>query len=129
MPWNSAKDGDWSHADYSKPPWAPGIMTLTHEEVLHVQTETQKIIDAFIAANGYNPPANEWVVPRYNELDWEKCINGDTYAVIVGYDPAVHTLGIDGSGIVYPDPIEEPEQPTEPEPEQPTQEPETIEEP
>ena len=98
MAWNGWGEGVTT--DFKKAPWTAGVMTLTHTEVLHVLNKTKLIIDAFVEENGYQPPANEWVVPRYNELDWTKCINGDTYAVIAGYDPLVHTLGINESGIV-----------------------------
>jgi hypothetical protein len=104
MAWNSLVDGDWSKADFTKAPWVGGVMTLTHEEVLRVQTEVAKIIEAYVPAPEYSyssvPPDNEYIVPKYNQSDWEKCINGDTYAVIKGYDPDVHTLGIDANGIV-----------------------------
>ena len=108
MAWNSSVNGDWSHADFSKAPWTGGVMTLTHEEVLHVQTETQKIIAAYAPKHeeSTTPDDNTYVVPKYNELDWEKCINGDTYAVIKGYNPEVNILGIDANGIILP--IEEP---------------------
>lgn len=110
MPWNSAVNGDWSQADFSKAPWVGGVMELTHDEVMHVKTETQVIIESYILTNGTTPPDNEWVVPRYNELDWEKCINGDTYAVIKQYDPEFCTMGIgaDGQIIMPEEPIEEP---------------------
>lgn len=98
MAWNGWGEG--LNPDYSKPPWVGGVMTLSHEEVIHVQTECGIIIQAFIDANGYSPDDNTYVVPRYNESDWSKCINGDTYAVIKQYDPAVHTLGIDENGII-----------------------------
>lgn len=120
MAWNGWGEG--LNPDYTKAPWTAGVMTLTHEEVLHVLTETQIIIDAFVAVNGYEPPANEYVVPEYNKSDWTKCINGDTYAVIKQYDPEIHTLGINEFGIVQPEPVEEP--PTkEPTVEEPTEEP------
>lgn len=109
MAWNGWGEG--IESDFTKAPWVSGVMTLTHEEVLHVLEQTQIIIDAFVADKGYEPPANEWVVPRYNELDWAKCINGDTYAVIKSYNPEVNTLGIDANGIVQ-EPVEE-EQPLE----------------
>jgi hypothetical protein len=116
MAWNGWGEG--LTTDFTKAPWTGGVMTLTHEEVLHVQTETAKIIEAYVPKYGepLTPPDNEYVVPRYNELDWEKCINGDTYAVIKGYDPLVHQFGIDSNGIILPEstPItEETSQPVE----------------
>jgi hypothetical protein len=110
MAWNSSVNGDWSTADFSKAPWVSGVMTLTHEEVLHVIIETQKIIENFKVTSNFSiPDDNTYVVPRYNELDWEKCINGDTYAVIKGYDPEINISGIDANGIVIPNdpPIDE----------------------
>lgn len=114
MTWNSTVDGDWSQADFKAAPWVSGCMTLSHEEVIHVQTVCAEIIAAFEAENGYTPPDNEYVVPEYNKSDWEKCVNGDTYAVIKSYDTTINTLGIDSNGIVQP--LEEPteETPTEP---------------
>lgn len=108
--WNGPINGDWSNVDFAKAPWLTGaIMTLDHEEVLHVQTECAKIIDEFKASNDFTTPVDEYVVPRYNESDWEKCINGDTYAVIKQYDPEVNTLGINENGIIMPEetPVEE----------------------
>ncbi|OLS39146.1 hypothetical protein [Bacillus sp. MRMR6] len=107
MPFNGPIDGDWTNVDFKKPGWVSGVMELTHEEVLYVQEQTQVIIDAFIVENGYEPPSNEYVLPEYNKQDWEKCINGDTYAVIKSYDSLVHTLGIDANGIVQPESTEE----------------------
>ena len=98
MAWNGWGEG--LNPDYTKPPWTGGVMTLTHAEVLHVIDKMKVLADAFVEANGYYPPANEYLVPEYNKADWTKCINGDTYAVIRQYDPLVHTLGINESGIV-----------------------------
>jgi hypothetical protein len=109
MAWNGWGEG--LNPDYTKPPWVGGVMTLTHEEVLHVIEVTSQIIEEYQEANnGATPPDSEYVVPEYNKKDWAYCINGDTYAVIKGYDPAVNTLGIDASGIVQPveEPVEEP---------------------
>lgn len=107
MAWNSVVNGDWSKADFTKAPWVNGVMTLTHEEVLHVLEVTGEIIDSFVVANGYEPPANEYVVPEYNKKDWQYCINGDTYAVVKGYNPDVNTQGINEFGIVSEPVVEE----------------------
>jgi hypothetical protein len=96
--WNGWGEG--IQTDFNSAPWTNEVMTLTHEEVVHVITETNKIIDEFKVSNSFGAPTDEYVVPKYNESDWAKCINGVTYNVIKGYDPAVNTLGIDGNGIV-----------------------------
>lgn len=100
--------------DLTQPPWngQEVPMNLSHEEVLHVQTETKKIIDAYVPGWGMPVTAddNGYIVPRYNELDWTKAINGHTYAVIKQYDPEVNKLGINANGIVQPleeSPVEE----------------------
>jgi hypothetical protein len=107
MPFNST--------DFYKAPWAAGIMTLTHEECIYVLEKCQVIIDNYDPANNmYQPISNDYVQVEYNRLDWTKGINGDTYGVLVGYDPEVNTLGINENGIVYPEVIEPPiEEPTE----------------
>jgi hypothetical protein len=111
MSYNSAVNGDWSKADYTKPPWVSGVANLTHDEVVYTKTTCEQIIADYQAANnGQTPPDNEYVVPTYNKMDWEKCVNGDTYAVIKQYDPNVNTQGIDSNGII-PEPVIE--QPTE----------------
>lgn len=102
--------------DLTQPPWngQEVCMNLTHEEVLHVKTETQKIIDSYVPGRGMPviPDDNTYVVPRYNELDWTRAINGNTYAVIKYYDTEVNKLGVDENGIIYP-PVEEETQPVE----------------
>jgi hypothetical protein len=108
MAWNGW--GPDLNPDYTKPPWTSGVMTLTHEEVIHVQTVCAQIVaDYQTANNGATPDDNTYVVPEYNKSDWSKCINGDTYAVIKGYNPEINLLGIDENGIIQP--VEE--QPTE----------------
>jgi hypothetical protein len=90
--WNGPLKGDWSKVDFSKPPWANGIAELTHEEVLFViETCKQFTGDDFNIQSRYNESTN-----------YEKAINGDTYAIIKQYDPLVHTLGIDANGIIKP---------------------------
>jgi hypothetical protein len=119
MSWNSVIDGDWGKANLMQPPWTGGVMTLSHEEVLQVQTEVVKIVAAYVPAPEFSyspvPPDNEYIVPKYNQLDWEKCINGDTYAVIKQYDPSINLWGINNNGVV-PDPDAVPEQPNVEEP-------------
>lgn len=108
--WNGPKNGtDWSTVDFTKPGWVNGVMELTHEEVVHVLTETQRIIDEFNPDNEFSNPSDEYVVPEYNKSDWEKCINGDTYNIIKQYDPEVNTQGIDANGIIGLEPFVEEE--------------------
>jgi hypothetical protein len=100
MPFNST--------DFTKAPWAAGVMTLTHEECVHVLTECQVIRDNYDpATNNYQPITDDYVQVEYNRIDWTKGINGDTYAVLVGYDLEVNTLGINEYGIIYPEIDEE----------------------
>ena len=93
MPFNST--------DFTKAPWVSGLMTLTHEEVIHVQDECQKIIDSYNPAeNNYDLINDFYVQSEYNKVDWTKGINGETYSAIKGYDRTINTLGIDERGIV-----------------------------
>lgn len=107
MAWNGWGEG--IETDWNAAPWTNEVMTLTHEEVLHVLTETQRIIDEFKVSSNFGAPTDEYVVPKYNESDWTKCINGLTYNVIKEYNPEVNTLGIESTGIVIPNetPIDE----------------------
>lgn len=94
--------------DYNSPPWVAGVMTLTHEEVLEVKTACQEIIEAFVADQNTTSPDTQYVVSNYNKRDWNKAINGDTYNVVMAYDPEYNTQGIDANGIVpESDPVEE----------------------
>ena len=103
MPFNST--------DFTKAPWAAGIMTLTHEECLHVLAAQQTIRDNYDPADNYNDPISDsYVQAEYNKIDWKKGVNGETFAVLMSYDPEVNTLGINEQGIVKP---EEPEPPAE----------------
>jgi hypothetical protein len=103
MSWNGPINGDYSVCDFSKPPWTAGIAVLTHEEVIFVQDT----IETEIRPN-YEPqigeplePSDFWLQSEYNKfVKFEKGINGDTYAVIKGYDREIHLLGINASGIV-----------------------------
>jgi hypothetical protein len=100
MPFNST--------DFFKAPWAPGVMNLTHEECVSILEQCQVIRDNYVpAAPYYEPISDMYVQSEYNKIDWTKGINGDTYGVLKGYDPEVNTLGINETGIVYPEVIEE----------------------
>jgi hypothetical protein len=108
MPFNST--------DFTKAPWAAGIMTLTHEECVSVLDQCQVIRDNYKPEeNNYEPISDFYVQGQYNLIDWTKGINGETYAKLVEYDPEVNTLGINETGIVYPEVVEEetPEAPIE----------------
>jgi hypothetical protein len=90
--------------DFTKAPWAAGIMTLTHEECVYVLDTIENEVRPNYKPEYYEPqePSDFWLQSEYNKLDWKKGINGDSYAVLKGYNPEVNTLGIDGSGIVQP---------------------------
>lgn len=104
MAWNGPAGGtDWSTCDFTKPPWVAGVAELSHEEVMFVIDALPPIEEEFL-------PDTNMVISKYNNLTgYEKAINGDTYAVIKQYDPAVNTQGISENGIVP-----EPEQSTAP---------------
>jgi hypothetical protein len=97
----------------NQPPFTAGIMTLIHEECVYVKTKCDEIITKYQPVNPWESttPTDDYVISTYNGIDgWKKAINGETYAVIKQYDPLVHTLGIDGNGIVQPveeEPVEE----------------------
>jgi hypothetical protein len=96
MSWNAPVNGDWSTCDFTQPPFAGGIATLTHEEVLFVIETT-----APIAVGHEND--DFYVTSQYNiAVNYEKGINQDTYVCIKGYDPNVNTLGTDANGIIQP---------------------------
>lgn len=93
MPFNST--------DFQSPPWASGLMTLTHDEVVHVQTVAGEIEAEYKPEDNYYQPISDmYVQAEYNKVDWTKGVNGDTYSVIKQYDPEVNTQGINESGIV-----------------------------
>jgi hypothetical protein len=101
MPFNST--------DFTKAPWAAGIMTLTHEECVSILDQCQVIRDNYKPEDHYYEPISDFYVQsEYNKIDWTKGINGDTYSVLLGYDPELNTLGINEHGIVYPEVIEPP---------------------
>lgn len=100
MPFNST--------DFTKAPWANGIMTLTHEECLSVLEGCK------LAEENYTPEDNEgypitdfYILSRYNMIDWTKSINGDTYSVLKQYNVEVNKLGINEQGIVQEEVVEE----------------------
>lgn len=97
----------FNSTDFTKAPWTSGIMTLTHEEVLHVKTATEKIEAEYNPANNnYEPVSDFYVQSEYNKIDWKKGVNGDTYSVIKQYDAEVNKLGINEQGIVIDTPEE-----------------------
>lgn len=105
MPFNE----NW---DVTQPPFVGGIATLTHEECLYVKGHCDEIIANYKPAYYWdNPtPTDDQVISAYNTIDgWRKAINGDTYNCLKGYDPTIHTLGINESGIVQPaeEPVKE----------------------
>jgi len=97
MPFNST--------DFSRAPWAAGLMTLTHEECLHVINTIENEVRPNYAPEYYDPqePSDFWLQSEYNKIDWTKGINGDTYAVLKGYDPEVYNQGINENGIILPE--------------------------
>ena len=102
MPFNST--------DFQKAPWQAGVMTLTHEECVHVLEACKKVEEGYNPAeNFYDPVSDFYIQSRYNQIDWTKGINGETYAVLKGYDIEVHKLGINEQGIIYPEAIVEEE--------------------
>ena len=124
MTWNGPVQGDYTGVDFTKGPWAGGIMTLSHDECIHVLDACKPIIEDYDPKNNMGQPISDmYVQSRYNELDWQYAINGDTYAVIKGYNPEVNELGINESGIIQPEPEQLPEEPTEEPPaeEEPTE--------
>lgn len=97
MPWNGPIDGDWSKCDFTKGPFAGGVMELTHDEVLFVQETAAPI------AVGHEQD-DFYIISQYNiAVNYEKAVNGDTWAVIKQYDPAVNTMGINENGVVMPE--------------------------
>lgn len=132
MPFNGPIDGtDYTNVDFSKGPWANECMTLTHDEVLMVKEKCQKIIDEYEPQAPYFEPVNDmYVISHYCQLDkYEYAINGNTYTPVMAYDPEINTLGIDIGGIVYPEPEQLPEEPTEEPPAEEVDEPAIEEEP
>lgn len=95
MPFNST--------DFNAPPWVAGVMSLTHDECVEVKNHCYDIVNNF-EPTPENPTCSDfYVVSRYNEIDWTKAINQDTYEALKSYDETTQT-----SGINMPD-----EQPTE----------------
>jgi hypothetical protein len=115
--WNCPINGDWSTVDVTQPPWVSGIAVLTHEQVLFVKERVELVISAYVPKPG-DPvePTDSYVQGQYNILvNYEQAVNGETFAEIKKYDPAVNTLGINAQGIIQPEPpVEEPTQPEQP---------------
>jgi hypothetical protein len=115
MPWNGPINGtDYSVCDFTKAPWTGGVMILTHEECVFVLETVENEVRPQYQPQMWEPqePSDFWLQSEYNKIVlWEKGINGDTYAVIKGYDPEIHSLGINENGIVQE--IVEVEPPTE----------------
>lgn len=80
--------------DYTKAPWAGGVMTLTHDECMYVKDKCKTIIDAFVATDEQPACDDFYVVSHYNRLDWAKSINGDTYSELKEYDTDTMVGGI-----------------------------------
>lgn len=111
----------FNEKDYTKAPWVSGCMTLTNEECVEVKENINDIVEEFEPDN-YTPyPTEMYIISTYNELDWSKAINAETYTTISAYNPEYNTQGIDENGII-PEPVEEPEEETPTEPEEPTEE-------
>ncbi|AKC02669.1 hypothetical protein CPT_Stills41 [Bacillus phage Stills] len=123
----------------TQPPFQPGCMTLTNDEVIKVQDKCAEL-EATFEPNDFQPVINDnWIIARYNESNnYTEAVNGDTYNVIKGYNRDVNTQGIgqdaEGNGIIIPEPEQPTEEPTEEAPveeqpvEQPTEEKEPTEE-
>jgi hypothetical protein len=102
MAWNGPVNGDWSHVDFTKPPWVSGIAELTHDEVVFAKDQF-----AIIAVGHEEDDC--YIQSTFNQsTNYEKAVNGETYFCIKQYDPEVNTLGINASGIVVPVQPEEP---------------------
>lgn len=87
--------------DYTRAPWAAGIMTLTHDECVYAITECTKIAEAYVPVEPWDSPepSETYILSRYSKLDnWQKGINGDTYKILLGYGE--NTLGINEEGII-----------------------------
>jgi hypothetical protein len=118
MAWNGPINGDYSKCNFAQPPWTGGVATLTHEECIFALETIENEVRPQYQPQMWEPqePSDFWLQSEYNKFVlWEKGINGDTYAVLKGYNPEIHSLGINESGIVQPDPVEivEVEPPTE----------------
>jgi hypothetical protein len=104
--WNAPVNGDWTTVDATRAPWANGIMTIAHEDVLLVKRETERIASEYVQVNPWDDPyaTGAYIQSTYNNFTkWEKAINGDTFNVIKTYDPEIHTLGINENGIILPE--------------------------
>jgi hypothetical protein len=90
MPFNST--------DFNAPPWVAGVMSLTHDECVEVKGHCYDIINNF-EPTAENPTCSDfYIVSRYNEIDWTKAINQDTYEALKAYDETTMTSGINMPG-------------------------------
>jgi hypothetical protein len=101
MPFNST--------DHTQPPYTAGVMTLTHEECVSVKAKCQTIIENFKPTMYQETIDDFYVISKYNELDYSKAINGDTYQALKAYDVETMDSGIPAQASIE----EQPEQPTE----------------
>jgi hypothetical protein len=86
MPFNST--------DFNAPPWVAGVMSLTHDECVEVKGHCYQIIADF-QPTAENPTCSDfYVISRYNDIDWTKAINQDTYEALKAYDENTMTTGI-----------------------------------
>lgn len=124
MPFNGPIDGDYTNVDFGKAPWTQECMTLTHEECLQVLEGFETVIANYDPTIDNNGPISEMLLHSgYNKLDWQYAISWATFTTLRAYNPEINLLGIDITGIVYPEPEPQPEEPTEEPPaEEPTEE-------
>jgi hypothetical protein len=101
----------FNYTDPTQPPWVGGIMTLTHEECVDVKEACQIIIDGFSPTVDTPQVTTQYVVSKYNAIDWKKSINGETYEELQRYDVETMTEGIPLVKVPTEEP--QPEQPTE----------------
>lgn len=102
-----------TNGDFTKAPWASGILTLTDEECVYVIEKCKEVAENFEPSDVFPQLIDSYIISNYNKIDnWEKAINGDTYNILLGYNPEVNTQGIDNDGIV-PEPVIEEVPPTE----------------
>jgi len=112
MTWNGPIDGDYTNVDFTQGPWTNGtIMTLNHDECLHVIQGCQTVVDNYDPNQNYGDPISDTKIHSgYNKIDFHYAINWDTYLTIKNYDPTINTLGINETGIIQPEPEPQPEE-------------------
>jgi len=84
----------YNSTDFYAPPFASGIMTLSHEECVEVITSCKKIIEDFESTREIPEVTDTYVICTYNRIDWKKGINGDTYSALLQYDVETMSEGI-----------------------------------